>query len=268
MKKFIIALLMILVSSGAYALDEVKSGKGLFSTSVETPTTFSDTLSDQTSSLNSRIEHGGASQYINFSVNNSNKLRITDTGIGIGTDAPTNSLDVEGGEFFLPVPSGEPLDGDMANSQITFWLDEGNNEIEAKARESGGSFISVTLGSGGGGGSGNGKSSLNFNLTGPFNTTFERIDGFRQMDDGKTFVTARLTMFNSGSSGQTSVIIRRGGPSGAASTLASIAATNGTSTQATTLSPTMQVVAGDYIWVDVSEVPAGTAEDLSVDIFQ
>ena len=190
---------------------------------------------------------------------------IFGTNLAVGVGTATSTLDVLGGSFYLPGPNAAPADANFDNSQWSLWLDETSDEFELKARKSNGVIITQTVGAGGGG-SGT-IESINFNLTGPFNTTFERIDGFRQMDGAKTITNCRLTIFDSGTSGTTTVTVRRDGPSGTASFACSVAANAGaTDTSSTAVS--MTLAAGDYIWADVTAVAAGTVEDLSVDLYE
>lgn len=87
-----------------------------------------------------------------FRTNNTEQMRILSGGnVGIGTNSATGILDVEGDAAYLPAPASEPIDGDLANSQWVLYLDEASDEIILKAKESGGTIISATVGSGGGG---------------------------------------------------------------------------------------------------------------------
>ena len=58
--------------------------------------------------------------------------------------------DLANNEVFLDAPAAAAADGDLANGQVTFWVDAANNEIELKAKDSAGDVINVTVGGGGG----------------------------------------------------------------------------------------------------------------------
>ncbi len=58
--------------------------------------------------------------------------------------------DLANNEVFLDAPAAAAPDGDLANGQLTFWVDAANDEIELKAKDSAGDVINVTVGSGGG----------------------------------------------------------------------------------------------------------------------
>ncbi len=56
--------------------------------------------------------------------------------------------DIAAGEVFLDAPATAPGNADLANGQVTFWVDATNNEIEMKAKDSAGDVINATIGGG------------------------------------------------------------------------------------------------------------------------
>lgn len=125
--------------------------------------------------------------------------------------------------------------------------------------------VGLLPGSGGGGG-GSGIASVKYDLQGIFNTTLERIDGYFVCKQSQTFNTAKLVAFDSGDSGILEVTIRRDGGSGAAIATASLTANGGTNVESNAIS--LSCAADDYIWVDITGVPAGSVEDLSITLFE
>lgn len=102
-------------------------------------------------------------------------------------------------------------------------------------------------------------------LNGIYNITFERIDGFFQATQAITINGVDMVAFNSGTSGNTIVTVRRDGTSGATSQTATLPANGGTNTAQVTFGASISMVVGDYMWVDITTVPTGGGEDLSVE---
>jgi hypothetical protein len=95
-----------------------------------------------------------------------NAVVIGDLSVGVGAASAT--LDVEGGEVFLAAPAATPNSVNLANSQLTFSLDETNNTIEFLAKESGGTTFSRSLGASGGGTPGGANTEVQYNNSGAF----------------------------------------------------------------------------------------------------
>ncbi|MCK5742394.1 MAG: hypothetical protein KAH48_09270, partial [Chlorobi bacterium] len=98
----------------------------------------------------------------------------TNTRLGIGAGAPTTTIDAVGGSALLPAPTAAPADADLEDSQWTLWLDESNDEFELKAKKSGGTVITQTIGSGGGTPAGN-SGEIQFNISGAFDASTDLI---------------------------------------------------------------------------------------------
>jgi hypothetical protein len=183
------------------------------------------------------------------------------TSLGIGTQAPDGSLDVVGTQAFLPGPSSAPADGLFAPSQWTLWLDEASDEFELKAKKSGGGIITQTIGSGS-----SGAAAVRFDLNGPFNTTFERIDGIHVCDATVTYTAARSFVYYNGTAGNLTAQIWLNNASTGASGDITIPFSVTPSVDNETISVTCN--AGDYIWVDITGLPTGTVEDFSVVLYE
>jgi len=72
-------------------------------------------------------------------------LQGSDGYVGFNTSTPNATIDAEGNGALLPAPNAALADGSFAVSQYLFWVDEVNDEVEFKARESGGGYINQTL---------------------------------------------------------------------------------------------------------------------------
>ena len=107
------------------------------------------------------------------------------------------------------------------------------------------------------------KIPLRFDLNGVFSTTFERIDGIHVCNASATYTVGKLFAFNSGATGTTTVEIFKNGVSSGTMTLSANGALNQSSTAIS-----VSCVANDYIWADITGVPTGTPEDLSVVLYE
>ena len=185
--------------------------------------------------------------------------------VGIGTQSPDGALDVSGGAVFLHAPSSAEADGSFANSQCSWSLDESNDEIDFKCKKSGGATFTRALGAGGG--SSVEDKGVRFDLNGPFNTTFERIDGIHVCNASVTFTAARSVLFDStATSGDLVAQIFINGVSEGANGDITLTATGSTVVDNETISVTC--AAGEYMWVDITAVPGGTLEDFSVVLYE
>lgn len=183
--------------------------------------------------------------------------------VGIGTQAPDGALDVSGDDVFLHASATAPIDSRLANSQCTWSIDEPNDEVDFKCKESGGTVFTRSLGASGAGTA----SGIRFDLNGPFNTTFERIDGIHVCNATVTFTAARSVLFDSSAtSGDLVAQIFINGISEGASGDITLTATGSTVVDNEVISVTCD--AGEYMWIDITAVPGGTLEDFSVVLYE
>ena len=116
-------------------------------------------------------------------------------------------------------------------------------------------------------GGGGGAAVLRFTLSGA-TVPFEVIDAARRMSSTTTLTQVAISMLDSGSAGQTDIVIYRDGPSGPDNRALSLAANGGANASLTTLGVALSVQDGDLIWVDViSSASTGNPEELTVEIF-
>ena len=76
---------------------------------------------------------------------------------------------------FLHAPSSAPADAALSNGQISFSIDETNDEVDVKVKESGGTVFTVTIGGGGGSGDVTGPGSSTDNAIARFDGTTGKI---------------------------------------------------------------------------------------------
>jgi hypothetical protein len=115
-------------------------------------------------------------------------------------------------------------------------------------------------------GAGSGAAAVRFDLNGPFNTTFERIDGMHICDATVTYTTARSFVYYNGTAGSLTAQIWLNNASTGASGDITVGFSVTPSVDNETISVTCN--AGDYIWVDITGLPTGTVEDFSVVLYE
>jgi len=93
------------------------------------------TLQSTSDATKGSILLGGSSAF--NEVNNS---------LGLGTAAPTSTIDALGGSALLPAPATAAADGDLDANQWTLFLDETLNQFKFKAKKADTSVISATIG--------------------------------------------------------------------------------------------------------------------------
>ena len=66
-------------------------------------------------------------------------------GQGVSTTA-TGQLNIGTARIFVGVPTTAPADADLANSQVSFWLNETDNTLVAKVKNSSGTVTTCVIG--------------------------------------------------------------------------------------------------------------------------
>ena len=103
-------------------------------------------------------------------------------------------------------------------------------------------------------------------VTGPLNALYEVLDGYWMATGDFTLDGVRIVVGNSGTSGQTGITFRRDGTSGAATRVGNAAHnTGGVRAVEVTFGTPLALASGDYIWADITELPGGDPEDLTLD---